>query len=601
MLSAFHYALNATGYLVLGGSESVGASADLFEVVDRKNKIFCKNGAALRPMMTFSRPGQAARPQSPESETGAPLPSPAAFQKEADRILLGRYAPAGVLVNNNFEVLQVRGRTAPYLELPSGEATLKVLRMARENLSLELATALREAKANKMPLRRNVRLNDADVVRNVQLEVIPIKLSGTSENCFLILFEETDKASPVLPPPPSPALPYSDSEKDQELHQLRKELAAAREYLQALTEQHEAASEELKCANEEILSSNEELQSTNEQLGTAKEELQSTNEELQTLNDELQTRNLELNQLNDDLTNVLASVRIPILMLTHDLRIRRFNSAAAELLRLNSAFIGRALHAVESPLISADVEKLALAVVAKSAPQELELRDERDRWFSIVLQPYRGGHQGADGVILTMVDIDNLKHANEAHLNYVTSIVDTVPASLLVLTADLCVNSANEAFYELFRIAKSETETLLFRKLSDSQWNIPELIQRLERIASHGEALRDFEVVFEIPNLGRRALLLNGRLLAQREGLEPLIFLSIDDITELKQVEQANRWLAAIIESSSDAIISKDLQGVIISCNQGASRLFGYTQAELIGKSITMLIRWGMRMKRRLF
>ncbi len=416
VISTFHYALKTSGYLVLGSSETVGGNSDLFELLDRRQKVYQKKGAAIRPFPHFAAQDLQSRSTAAAHGTPAMASAPADFQKEADRILLGRYAPAGVLVNSNLEVLQFRGRTSPYLEPPTGEASFNLLKMARGNLTLELGTAIREAKKKNAPVRRNVRLDDHDTIRKVNLEIVPVKLTGSPENCFLVLFEDANKARAVALPPAkneTPAQALSATARDRELKQLRAELAEAREYLQAITEQQDAANEELKCANEEVLSSNEELQSTNEQLGTAKEELQSTNEELQTLNEELQTRNTELNQLNNDLTNLLASVQIPILMLGSDLRIRRFNPVAVELLQLKPAAVGRSIHAIELPFEVRDLEKLLLEVISKVAPREMEVQDGAGHWFSLRMNPYRTADNRIDGVILALVDIQALKQVQE--------------------------------------------------------------------------------------------------------------------------------------------------------------------------------------------
>ncbi len=587
VVSTFHYALNPSGYLLLGNSETVGANSDLFELLDRKHKIYSKKAAAIRPFQHFAALDLKSRTAG--TGTIAPLrPStPADFQKEADRILLGRFAPAGVLVNNNLEVLHFHGRTSSYLEPPPGEASFNLLKMARENLSLELGAAIREAKKKSTPVRRNVRLREHDAVRKIILEILPVKLSGSAENCFLVLFEDADKELAVEAP--RPAKKQIATEKDVELEQLRGELAAAREYLQTITEQQDAANEELKCANEEVLSSNEELQSTNEQLGTAKEELQSTNEELQTLNEELQTRNIELNQLNNDLTNLLASVKVPILMLGNDLRVRRFNAAAADLLQLKSLVVGRPILSIDSTLILRDLESLLLEVIDKVAQKEMEVRDRDGHWFSLRLHPYRTADNRIEGVILAMVDIDDLKRAQEILLDYVAAMVDTVRAPLVVLHGDLRVKTANDAFCHTFHASKAETENHLIYDLGDGQWNIPELRQLLSEILSGKSILKDFEVAKSFPAIGRRLMLLNARRLEPKTGA-PMILLSIEDITEWKQIEEVNRWLAAIVESSDDAIIGKDLDGIIISSNQGASRLFGYPAEELIGKPVTLLI-----------
>jgi two-component system, chemotaxis family, CheB/CheR fusion protein len=69
------------------------------------------------------------------------------------------------------------------------------------------------------------------------------------------------------------------------------------------------------------------------------------------------------------------------------------------------------------------------------------------------------------------------------------------------------------------------------------------------------------------------------------------------DITDRKRAERYGLHLASIVESSDDAVVSKDLDGIILSWNRGAARLFGYSSAEVVGKSITILIPSDRRME----
>jgi two-component system CheB/CheR fusion protein len=354
VLPTFHFALNVPGFLVLGSSEAVEFNG-LFAVMDRANKIYRKQVTASQPLVQFAiedyQPPVAARPRA-----GAMGSTPADFQKEADRLLLSRYAPPGVLVNEHLDILQFRGRTGPYLEAPPGEPTMSLLKMARPGLFVELRSALNEALARGETVRREgLRLRDAHDVREVAIEVLPVRPCEAAAHRYLVLFEEDGQAA-TGPERPSgwrarlyrwfharahpagdvaaPPGPEELTAPAAETAQLRQELSSTREYLQALIEQQDAANEELRSANEEILSANEELQSTNEELEVAKEELQSANEELSTVNEELQHRNLELNEITNDLQNLLASTTIPMVMVALDLRIRRLTPPARKIMRL---------------------------------------------------------------------------------------------------------------------------------------------------------------------------------------------------------------------------------------------------------------------------
>jgi two-component system CheB/CheR fusion protein len=345
------------------------------------------------------------------------VPGPGAqdYQREADRILLGRYAPPAVLVDENFEILLFRGRTSAFLEAPSGEPTTNVLKMAREGMFLDLRNALTEAKQHNRTTRRDgVSLRADGRVAMISIEVVPVR-PNRGCNSYLILFsDEPPQASSVAAANPTvEATPVTAEDAATEVSQLRQELGATREYLQSLIEQQDAANEELRSANEEILSSNEELQSTNEELETAKEELQSANEELSTVNEQLQRRNVELDQVNNDLSNLLGSINIPVVMVSGDLRLRRFTPAARKVMGLLPTDIGRPITDIRPAHLIEDLEAVITEVIERVQPHEREVRDSDSLYFKLRVHPYRTADQKIDGAVLVLVDVDQLRRQQE--------------------------------------------------------------------------------------------------------------------------------------------------------------------------------------------
>src|SRR6266478_8419478 len=294
VLPILHYALKPTGVLWLGTSETPGSSSDLFAPEDKKHRFYSKKPASARLQFHSASAGVARKGAGSSRKTSflnEQLRTEHDAEKEADRILLALYAPAGVVINTEMEILQFRGSTGAYLEPAAGKATLNLLKMAREGLMLPLRAAIQKAKKDDLTIRKeDLRVNYNCVSRAINLEVIPIKGLMANERCFLVLFEPvvaTGTQKPVESKKKTEASSRTsrkDASKLQEENgqskRLQEELSVTREYMQSLVEQHEAANEELQSANEEIQSSNEELQSINEELETAKEELESGNEEL---------------------------------------------------------------------------------------------------------------------------------------------------------------------------------------------------------------------------------------------------------------------------------------------------------------------------------
>ncbi len=244
------------------------------------------------------------------------------------------------------------------------------------------------------------------------------------ERHFLILFEEQRQAGgdPHLAKPEKSSRTSANSKKDKgktdkrsdSVRELEKELAASREYLQAIIQDLEAANEELQSANEEILSANEELQSTNEELDTAKEELQSTNEELNTVNEELQSRNEELSRVNSDLINLLASVQIAIVMVSNDLRIRRFTPMAERVLNLIPTDVGRPISDIKPNIDCPNLEALIAEAVDSMSVKESECRDRNGKLFSLRIRPYKNIDNRIDGAVIALFEIQGRGDPNPA-------------------------------------------------------------------------------------------------------------------------------------------------------------------------------------------
>jgi two-component system CheB/CheR fusion protein len=325
VMALFHYALQPSGLLVLGASETANASQDLFASVDRKHRIYFKRPAAAPAVLGFGSPRdgserQGVGPMAPKPDRREDLP------REVDRILLARYAPAGVIVDANDNIVEFRGETESYLEHTHGRASLNLFKMVRKGLLLETRQAIQDARNKNAPVRKEgVSLRHRGQVHRLDLEVVPLRGSPEAERSLLLLFEARPEAKSRSGPRDERQAQGDLAEAARESAKLRQELGDATRYLQDMSQQHEATVEELQASSEEVLSANEELQSINEELETAKEELQASNEELATLNHELQDRNLELGRALEYANGIIETVRNPMLILDVGSRVERAN------------------------------------------------------------------------------------------------------------------------------------------------------------------------------------------------------------------------------------------------------------------------------------
>jgi two-component system CheB/CheR fusion protein len=517
LISVFHYALNPPGFLVLGQAETVGAQVGLFSLADKKYRIYRKKIAARTPMPIsvdhYLLPG-AAKKVVPQEV----LPAEKALQTEVSRIIFDRYAPPGVVVDSDMQIVQFRGQTGAYLEPAPGEASLNLLKMAREGLLYGMRAAVHSARKSRQPVRKpGLRVKTANGWRPVTLDVVPLVSTGRPH--YLVLFQDpsrrrTDGEDAVERQAPVKGLSPRQRARERQSHVdlLERELAASREYLQSIIQELEAANEELQSANEEILSSNEELQSTNEELDTAKEELQSTNEELNTLNDELHARNEELTRVNSDLVNLLASVQIAIVIISSDLRIRRFTPMAEKVLNLIPGDLDRPIGHIKPNIDCPDLEKMILEAIDSVGPVEREVRDHSGHWYSLRIRPYKNVENRIDGAVLTLFDVDVPKRSEQRlrlAQEFTNALMSVIEHPVAILDSALYVRGANESFARAVGVSAG---ALVGKRFSDFDggWNLSALEERLQVAAGMQTGFERLSIDLD-GNGVRRTVWLSGR------------------------------------------------------------------------------------------
>jgi two-component system, chemotaxis family, CheB/CheR fusion protein len=566
IMSLFHYSLNLTGFLMLGTSESVKTSSDLFTSIDEQFKIYARKLSLTRPLFSFTTSSNPIANVDSGQQMAPKRANNFDLGREVDHLISNRYAPVSVVVNDQMDILQMRGDSNPYLKLPTGTTDLNLLMMARSGLETALRTAIYQAQIQNISIRQEqIQVSSGDASLLFNLEVIPFRPAIVDTLYFLVLFETV--LPPITDTYPSSAESLNPANLEREIEQLRQALEAATQrelsaqvHLQAVIEEQNYLNQNLRVANEEILSSNEELQSTNEELQTAKEEIQATNEELSTTNDELRSRNLQQNRDNSDLNNFLASISIPIVMLTNDLRIRRFTPTAQRLFNFISTDIGRPFSDLRANFDVPNLETMILSVLETLNTQEQEIQTQSGYWYNLRVRPYRTVENQIDGVTMLFVDIDALKRNAtilESARHYTETIIDTVPTPLVVLDANMRVNNANHSFYEMFQVSALETTQSHLFELGNRQWNIPKLRSMLEEVLINNIQVHNFEMDHCFERIGQKTMLLNACKLERFDNIS-MILLLIEDITERKQfeIERSARQEAETANKVKDEFLS---------------------------------------------
>jgi len=454
VLETFHFALRPGGFLFLGGAESIESASDLFEQVDKRNRIYQSKRVGTRAVapLPLIRPAIFDIPRRPGLGTETPASLAALRQR-----VFERYAPPNVTVDRDGAVLHMSDHAGRFLQYVSGEPSRNLLTLVNPELRAELRTALhRVLRDGDSVVARRVRFSRGETPSFVNISARLFKDDDSGEDVIVVFFDEIENEVTV-----QQDVPVHDAAADaSKLMDLEHDLHRAQKEMHSSMEDASAFAEELMASNEELQAINEELRSTSEELEAGKEELQSVNGELVTVNLELSDTVAETTKANDDLRNLISSTGIATVFVDREMRIKRYTPPAVALFKLIASDIGRPLldltHRLDYPQMAAD----ARAAFDTLTLTEREIRSDRGEWFLARVLPYRTVDDQIDGAVITLIDITARRAAEAAARSSEESLrlaaVTTNDYAIIVLDMDGLIVTWNGGAQRIFGYAESE-------------------------------------------------------------------------------------------------------------------------------------------------
>ncbi len=481
VLSLFHFALRVGGTLFLGASETLGAIASEFDVVDGHWKMFTKRRHMQLPHIERISAGLR---NTPNRNAAMALRTPKSPNLiHAYDALLDDVVPAGILTDREGQVLHVFGAMENYFSARTGRPTSALPVLVRPELKLAINAALQRTSDGEQA----VALGPFSISVDDELKPVTISckaLSGRGQHelhayrFFRFDHPHTQIAEHHEAPPIDRLATINiDAVADERIQTLETELQQSREHLQSVIEELETSNEELQSTNEELVSSNEELQSTNE-------ELHSVNEELYTVNAEYQQKIVELTELSNDINNLISSTEIGLVFLDPELTIRRFTPAIRGAFNLRATDIGRPISDISHNLKDVDVLSYVRDVQEDAEEREEQVVTADGTPFLMRVRPYRDEKERIAGVVLTFIDLTQVR-SSEAALRQseqrFRTVVENSPNALLMVDERGTIALANGPANTMFGYAPNELVGQSIEKLVPA-----------EKATEHKELRRDY-------------------------------------------------------------------------------------------------------------
>ncbi len=589
VLGMINFSLRPGGLLMLGLSETVGETGELFEMLDSRQKIYRSKGkSGILDRNGYLATGSPIRHTRHEKVlSGRDFPRLSNEERTLQRFvdaLSGDYIPLAIVVNDQLELKHIIGDSTGFFRLPSGRPVNDISKLAAKELSIPLSTGIQKVlRTRKSHVFSNIQVSGLGHIQSIKMTIKPVPGKTGQENLVAVMIEEMAPAQNLEDDSETSTYDLG-SEAEQYLRDMENELQFTRENLQATIEELETANEELQATNEELLASNEELQSTNE-------ELQSTNEELHTVNVEYQNKIIELTELNNDVENLLTSSNVGKLLLDDNMEIRRFSARINDIFKVLDSDIGRPLTHLTHRLVNADPLELVETVAKTKKIIEKEVQTEDGRWYFMRVLPYQVGPDVYSGTVLSFIDITELithrdeladksnQYRDAQEIGQFGSwdfdhSSDELNLSLKTFDIFEIDNAAYDGSYtEFIKLVHPDDREQLDRDFKESI-----------------TTKRPFNAVYRLLFKDGRTKFINAVCITEydQSGEPTRTVGTVQDVTTQKKLETslqiAEDEKALILDNISEAIIHLDLDRKVKWLNKSAAQMLGGQQQDFIGK-----------------
>jgi two-component system CheB/CheR fusion protein len=574
ILATFHYGLRNGGFLFLGKSESIFQQENLFDVVDKQFRIFRRNNLEGKVPQTLFQ-----MPQTIEN-TQVNVHKKLDAEHYLFETAIKAYVPATILVNANLDIQHIYGDVSDFLSIPEGKPSTNLMHLLLREFRPDLQMLQHQAERKfQAAIGRPRVVKRGDTQKCIRLVVRPTE-NDINSSYFLICFE-------IVPESPIREINV-ESDSNRNVSELEDELISTRERLQTVIEELETSNEEMQALNEEVQAANEELQSSNEELESANEELQSTNEELTTVNEELQIRTTELAETLNDLERVQNCVGFPIIAVSENLKILRFNAPAASLFSMSRSSIGLYLTALRLPVGMGEFSEHVQKSLIHNKVVEVALPTV-ERHYLLHIAPYNGLQGEIRGAIITLVD-DTEHRANEREIHEsrekLLSIMNNSTAIITLKDIAGRYEFVNHQFENVFNINAvdilGKTDSFFLSERISDNFRVKELEVIRTSQASESEDHIQYGDI-DLYLLSTRFPLLG------EDKLPYGICTQMSDITSRVKAESQLRLAARVFDRSSEGIMVTDAQQNILTVNDAFTTITGYEANEVIGKKPNLL------------